>query len=155
MNLFEQLPKYQSHKVVAALKITEIYEVRDPEGALDLECEGPKGEPSELIRVPLEYVEKHNPQVGGYFVVYQDGYQSWSPAKAFEEGYKIIDPVVIEEVSGTLMQECVTIGKGAICDRENQIVIRAGATEIKADETGFYYNGVRVLQVSESGLELG
>ena len=23
----------------------------------------------------------------GYFVVYEDGYLSWSPTKAFEEGY--------------------------------------------------------------------
>lgn len=23
----------------------------------------------------------------GYYVVYDDGYKSWSPAKAFEEGY--------------------------------------------------------------------
>jgi hypothetical protein len=27
------------------------------------------------------------PQPGGYFVVYKDGYKSFSPAKAFEEGY--------------------------------------------------------------------
>jgi hypothetical protein len=30
---------------------------------------------------------KHAPQVGGYYVRYPDGYESWSPAKAFEEGY--------------------------------------------------------------------
>lgn len=37
--------------------------------------------------VSEEYVTKHNPQSGGYFVVYEDGYKSFSPAKAFEEGY--------------------------------------------------------------------
>ncbi len=37
--------------------------------------------------VSEEYIDKHNPQPGGYFVVYDDGYQSFSPAKAFEEGY--------------------------------------------------------------------
>ena len=25
--------------------------------------------------------------VGGYYVRYEDGFESWSPAKAFEEGY--------------------------------------------------------------------
>lgn len=30
---------------------------------------------------------KHKPVAGGYFVVYEDGYESFSPAKAFEEGY--------------------------------------------------------------------
>lgn len=36
------------------------------------------------------YMEKHKPQRGGYFVVYKDGYQSYSPAEAFEEGYTLI-----------------------------------------------------------------
>ena len=26
----------------------------------------------------------------GYYVVYGDGYKSWSPTKAFEEGYSLI-----------------------------------------------------------------
>jgi hypothetical protein len=32
-------------------------------------------------------MHKHKPQVGGYFVQYRDGYKSFSPAAAFEEGY--------------------------------------------------------------------
>ena len=40
--------------------------------------------------VDAEYVRKHNPQIGGYYVVYEDGYKSFSPAKAFEEGYSPI-----------------------------------------------------------------
>ncbi len=42
------------------------------------------------FRVEREYVRKHEPQAGGYYVVYQDGYKSWSPADAFEEGYTLI-----------------------------------------------------------------
>ena len=38
-------------------------------------------------QVSKEYMDKHNPQVGGYYVVYQDGYKSFSPAEAFEDGY--------------------------------------------------------------------
>ena len=26
----------------------------------------------------------------GYYVLYNDGYESWSPKKAFEEGYNLI-----------------------------------------------------------------
>jgi len=37
--------------------------------------------------VDAKYMRKHKPQVGGYFVVYKDGYKSYSPAQAFEEGY--------------------------------------------------------------------
>lgn len=36
--------------------------------------------------VSLTYVQKHGPQVGGYYVQYEGGYESWSPAQAFEEG---------------------------------------------------------------------
>lgn len=39
------------------------------------------------LEVTKEYMDKHNPQVGGYYVKYADGYESWSPAKVFEEGY--------------------------------------------------------------------
>ena len=35
----------------------------------------------------LEYVAKHKLEVGGYYVVYEDGYKSFSPASAFESGY--------------------------------------------------------------------
>lgn len=36
------------------------------------------------------YVIKHNPKPGGYYVVYADGYKSFSPAEAFELGYELI-----------------------------------------------------------------
>lgn len=34
-----------------------------------------------------EWMTKHNPVVGGYLVLYDDGYCSFSPAEAFESGY--------------------------------------------------------------------
>lgn len=44
------------------------------------------------------YLEKHNPQIGGYYVLYPDGYESWSPAEAFEAGYhRYDDPINLEE----------------------------------------------------------
>jgi len=27
----------------------------------------------------------------GYYVVYEDGYESWSPTKEFQEGYELIE----------------------------------------------------------------
>lgn len=47
----------------------------------------PEDEGFAPFAVGEEYMDKHNPQVGGYYVVYADGYKSWSPAQAFEEGY--------------------------------------------------------------------
>jgi len=84
-----QMPKYQSHKKVWALKIKSI--VRDGEGE-DRETDGsamitPEEAGYAPFRVDGSYLFKHKPQVGGYYVVYEDGYKSWSPAEAFESGY--------------------------------------------------------------------
>lgn len=81
------LPLYISHKIVEASKIIDINAL--PAGGPD---NAPEGEHMLVMEVgehvaSPEYMAKHNPQVGGYFVKYPDGYLSYSPAKAFEEGY--------------------------------------------------------------------
>lgn len=84
----KQMPKYRCHKTVRALKIVA---VQDPTKA---ECEtdgsrvlifAEEGFPPR--RVDCDYVRKHRPQPGGYYVQYEDGYQSFSPAEPFEAGY--------------------------------------------------------------------
>jgi len=45
--------------------------------------------------VSAEYMAKHTPRAGGYWVRYEDGYESFSPATAFESGYvRVEDPSV-------------------------------------------------------------
>jgi len=78
------MPRYKCHKEVHALKIKGIFP--SPSG-YQIE---PEDEGYAPILVDVAYVRKHNPHVGGYYVVYEDGYRSFSPAKAFEEGYKRI-----------------------------------------------------------------
>ena len=104
------LPYYTSHKTVQAGQIVEI---RPLQTALvgqpvitDLvvcfpaaEVNGPD---ATIIRVSAEYVGKHKPRVGGYYVKYADGYESWSPASVFEDGYKLaprnfLDRLFIEQ----------------------------------------------------------
>jgi hypothetical protein len=75
-----EMPKYQCHKKVWALKIKSIE--RGAVTKLSFEDEG-----YAAILVSYDYDQKHNPEAGGYYVVYADGYKSYSPAKAFEEGY--------------------------------------------------------------------
>ena len=36
-----------------------------------------------VFTVGSKYMEKHNPEDGGYYVKYEDGYESYSPAEAF------------------------------------------------------------------------
>ena len=79
---YEGLPIWRSHKVVQALKIRTLSPINDPEGSTVMYAEG-----SEPLRLSRAYVEKHEPKEGGYYVRYEDGYESWSPAEAFEGGY--------------------------------------------------------------------
>lgn len=88
MNGELEMPRYRSHKEVWALKIKTI----EPDGSAPHGAAGscivtPEEASYATFRVDEEYCRKHNPQAGGYYVVYADGYKSWSPAAAFEEGY--------------------------------------------------------------------
>lgn len=83
------LPRWKCHKEVDAAKILTIemapadQERRFAGGDWLLRMEG-----GETVVVGHEaYVNRHNPKVGGYYVRYADGYDSYSPAAAFEEGY--------------------------------------------------------------------
>jgi hypothetical protein len=37
--------------------------------------------------VSKTFIARGAPKIGDYFVIYEDGYQSWSPKAAFESGY--------------------------------------------------------------------
>jgi hypothetical protein len=83
-----QLPAYRSHKTVWALKIAEVLDPTEPQNETDgTRIIVPVDDGYAPFRVSRDYVRKHNPQAGGYWVQYADGYQSWSPAQAFDEGY--------------------------------------------------------------------
>ncbi len=75
------LPRYRCHKEVWALKIKWII-------GNTITPDDPGYEPFTLSAA---YFEKHQPYAGGYYVVYADGYESFSPADAFEGGYTRCD----------------------------------------------------------------
>ena len=88
-----EMPKYKCHKEVWAFKIKSIVmdgagENRETDGsAMMTPCES-RFAP---IRLSPEYMRKHKPEVGGYYVRYKGGYDSYSPAKAFEDGYTPVE----------------------------------------------------------------
>lgn len=93
-----ELPRYKCHKEVWALKIKAVDFDYEAASQMNRETDGsatitPAEEGYAPFKVSQEYVSKHfrflpRPQiVGGYYVLYSDGYQSFSPARAFEEGY--------------------------------------------------------------------
>lgn len=91
-------PYYRCHKKVWALKIRRIVLHPLQEefiGRVDLAGVDavivPERWGFEPFAVTDEFILKHSPAPGGYFVLYEDGYFSYSPAKAFEEGYTEIE----------------------------------------------------------------
>ena len=86
-----QLANWKCHKVVKAGKMLRpptliqndqgqsrgIYEVTvtDVNGA------------AAKVECPMVVFARGFPAVGDYLVIYEDGYKSWSPSRAFEEGY--------------------------------------------------------------------
>ena len=91
----KEMPKYKCHKEVWALKISGIDHKENPDktgnsaaasyGAI-LHTE----KDFAAIEVSPEFMMKHKPEVGGYYVIYKDGYESFSPAEAFEDGYSLV-----------------------------------------------------------------
>ena len=88
----KELPRYKCHKEVWALKIGNIeydYVLAKEEGR---ETDGsamitPVESGYARFKVDHDYMRKHDPKIGGYYVVYKGGYKSYSPADVFEEGY--------------------------------------------------------------------
>jgi hypothetical protein len=82
------LPRWQSHKIVEGDRITEVLNVPEAGGDVTrrwrLAC-------GIVVDVSHALAARVSPNVysatDGYYVLYEDGYESWSPAKAFEEGY--------------------------------------------------------------------
>lgn len=84
----DELPMYQCHKKVRAVKIREVHRTMNKGATLY-----PVDTSINSFYVSPEFVLKHNPEQfcpGGYFVVYEDGYTSFSPQKAFEDGYTLL-----------------------------------------------------------------
>ena len=85
-----EMPKYKCNKEVHALQIKEINDFEGGEESPGGKMIKPVDRRYAPIYVDGDYMAKHKPQVGGYYVVYKDGYASFSPAKAFVEGYELI-----------------------------------------------------------------
>ena len=82
MSAAVELPEYQCHKKVRAAKITGFR----PNGNTDFP-DILLGEIGGIVSCLPEWQAKHQPKIGDYYVLYEDGYTSVSPAKAFEDGY--------------------------------------------------------------------
>lgn len=104
------LPEYQCIKKVRAAKIVHVTELKAyPEYLGGTVCAFlllllPNGS-HVFVAVDGQYLTKHQPTAGGYYVCYEDGYTSFSPKEAFEKGYLLCDPTYTSPAVHTLTPE--------------------------------------------------
>ena len=79
-----QMPRYNCHKQVWALKIAALEIHQDRSATI-----APAEDGYAPFKTAAGWVDRFRGDDAdiGYYVVYADGYSSWSPTKAFEEGY--------------------------------------------------------------------
>lgn len=78
------LPRYQAHKKVWALEIAAI-EIHEDKSATI----APVDKKYEVFTTKPKWAERFegSEEDKGYWVQYEDGFTSWSPTKAFLDGY--------------------------------------------------------------------
>ncbi len=79
--------RYRSHKEVEAGPISSVQRQGDHVQVLLLDGEVITTEPAFIRRLPDGWAEASDK---GWFVRYDDGYESWSPTDAFCKGYDIL-----------------------------------------------------------------
>jgi hypothetical protein len=95
------LQRYKSHKTVEAGKIQRIHTVSiiSLSGGHDFVIEFVEAGGTQYP-VPIGFAARgKQPEIGDYLVRYEDGYLSWSPAKAFEDGYDLLLEDEVDENS--------------------------------------------------------
>lgn len=86
-----EMPRYQCHKQVHALKVANVYVTGEGvDEHIELSFLDSGYAP---IRPSAEWIDKNlrgkepTSLIRGYYVVYSGGYASWSPEKEFDDGY--------------------------------------------------------------------
>ncbi len=82
-----EMPKYQSHKQVHALHIAGVEIHQDGSATI-----APKDEGYAPFTTRADWANRFegSEEDPGVYVVYPDGFTSWSPTAAFESGYSKI-----------------------------------------------------------------
>ena len=165
-----EMPKYRCHKVVYALRIMSIKTYSEPETYTELVFADGRFAP---LRVTEEWGMKHDPHAGGYYVVYEDGYTSFSPAKAFEEGYTLIegpadDPIQREDDNaflGAVRREAVkarakspssTLSMTALMEEVGELanaLLTKPAREVRAEAVQVACMAMRIATEGDNTLE--
>lgn len=81
-----EMPRYLCHKKVWALQIADL-EISPEDGRAKIT---PKDDGYAPFMAAPGWGSRYHggAEDQGYYIVYDDGYASWSPTKAFEDGYE-------------------------------------------------------------------
>lgn len=79
------LDRYRSHREIWALQITGVCRAESRDLCILEFQEAP------VIELTLDWYRAYGPEVGGYFMRYSDGYESYLGRKAFEEQFTLVD----------------------------------------------------------------
>lgn len=85
-----EIQQYQCTRKVYALKINLVMQLPYYLNEGDNWLIVPEDCAFDPISIDHEFYQRHRPQAGGYYVLHEDGFKSYSPAKVFEEGYTLI-----------------------------------------------------------------
>jgi len=135
-----EIPRYQCHKQVRALKIK--LAIMNPRG-VELHFDDERYCP---IEMPIEYARKHtNAQgvqalAGGYVVWYEDGYASWSPAEPFENGYVRIGDTPVAVTCNGAAYSSPEVAYAAAEEAEALSMVLDEAGIPRSDEHGVTYS---------------
>ena len=99
-------PQYESHKIVRAAKIVGLLAHDDGGGPYRIFVRSANADPAAAAEEFWPSVDEMAMEAegGAWAVLYDDGFKSISPAKAFEEGYSLFGgyPIAESEVAQTL-----------------------------------------------------
>ena len=152
------LPRYRCHKVVEAAKIDSVTMTLVDDGApTDVieECRSMRWlrlvGVKDQVPVSAEWYDRHKVQPGGYFVRYADGYTSFSPAAAFEEGYSPVGPSAtgaLATLAGNLLDDPSV--EGAVKDMARWVLGTIEAispTQLRCDERDSLRHDLRCMEI--------
>lgn len=125
------LPKYIGTKVVEAAKIVEIESLDHP----TVRRIRARVSPTTLTcwDVPIEWCEKYQPKPGDYFVRYDNGHESVSPAPALEPAYRLAEGADQALTFGDAMH---FLKAGRRVTRKGGVMYSGSAAWIELDSTG-------------------
>lgn len=133
----EQLPKFISHKIVHAAKITGM--TADPKFTEDTRLIF--GDIDKWILVERSWMKRNGPvSIGGYYVVYEDGYRSYSPGKQFEQGYTAAsaDTKTTSDVLADPESVFVNMMRGSIAKPSLRSIVNLYAGEVLNSEEALH-----------------